>query len=488
MNNFLNSEFITKIKKSDIYINLSHSKNYFSADMATKSIGFISVPIFTRLLTESEYGISSVFLSYVTIFTVLFSLNSYGAISRYYFENTDDFKKFISSTLTLLVLIFCLTVPIYLFFYPQLSIIMNLPKTLPIYIIFASFFSIIYSIYHQILVVQQKSKEVAKISIIYGYSGFIISVILVYLLASDRYLGKIWASLIVGLIFTGYFLFKLSDSLKFYFNKVHIKYIVSYSFPLIPYALSSIILAQFDKIMINSISGSASAGLYSLGYTFGLILLMAITAMHNAMTPQIMNFFNRAEFSRIDLLFKRIFSIEAIIALGLIFFGKDLIIFLADEKYHVAGEIVSIVVIGHLMYGMALIYAQYMNFVKKMIYLSISVLSAGVINIILNFMYIPKYGYIAAAYTTAISYFLMFLFNWIFSKYILKQKTTPLWALWKPIFIISIPIFIIYLINPLIFNPIILIFVKILLLILFSVSIFYSEFKKIYLGIFNNKR
>ena len=86
MNNFLNSEFIAKLKKSDIYINLSHAKNYFSADMATKAIGFISIPIFTRLLTQSEYGISSVFLSYVSIFTILFSLNCTAAVSRYYFE------------------------------------------------------------------------------------------------------------------------------------------------------------------------------------------------------------------------------------------------------------------------------------------------------------------------------------------------------------------------------------------------------------------
>ncbi|HQF89387.1 MAG TPA: oligosaccharide flippase family protein [Methanofastidiosum sp.] len=480
MNNFLNSEFIAKLKKSDIYINLSHAKNYFSADMATKAIGFISIPIFTRLLTQSEYGISSVFLSYVAIFTILFSLNCTAAVSRYYFEKTDDFKQFISTTLTLLVLIFFVTVPIYLMFYLHLGNIMNLPGALPVYIILASFFSIIYGIYFQILVVQHKSKEVAKISIAYGYSGFIISVIITFFLSSDRYLGKIWASLLIGLIFAIYFLIKLRSSLVFSIKKEHIRYIFSYSFPLIPYALSSIILAQFDRIMINNISDSASAGLYSLGYTVGLLLAIVISATLNAMIPQIMDLFDKKEFVRIDSLFKRIFSIETIVALGLILFGKELIIMLADRKFHIASEIVPIIVFGYILYGMSIIYAQYIVFTKKMIYLSLSVLSAGIINIILNWIYISQYGYVAAAYTTAISYFFMFLFNWITAKYILKQRTTPLWLLWKSIVILSIAIIIMFLFSYLNFNFVLLFLCKLLLLIVFSISLFFSESKKIY--------
>jgi len=488
MNSIFNPEFLEKIKKSDIYINLYHAKNYFSADIAIKAIGFISIPIFTRLLTQSEYGISSVFLSYVAIFTVLFSLNSYTAVGRYYFEKTEDFEEFISTTFTLLVLIFSITIPIYLIFYSQLVSIMNLPKSLPLYIILSSFFSIIYSVYYQILAAQQKSKDAAKISILYGYTGFVISVILTYLLSSDRYLGKIWSSLIIGLIFALYFLKKLSNSLKFSLKKEHIKYILSYSFPLIPYSLSSIILAQFDRIMINNISDSASAGIYSLGYTVGLLLSIVISATLTAMVPQVMDFFDKKEFSRMDSLLKRIFSIETIAALGLILFGKELIIILADEKFHIASDIVPIVVVGYLFYGMSTIYSLYIGYTKKMIYLSFSVLSAGIVNIILNLIFIPEYGYIAAAYTTTFSFFLMFIFNWITAKYILKQRTTPLWTIWKPtiimFFLISIAYFAIYMNLDYLF----LLIIKIGIIFIFSLIVFFKESKTIYLNLIKSDK
>ena len=82
------SNLINKIKNSDIYDTLKHAKNYFSADVATKAIGFISIPIFTRLFTQEDYGIVAVFSSYVGIMTVILSLNSYTAVSRYYYEKT----------------------------------------------------------------------------------------------------------------------------------------------------------------------------------------------------------------------------------------------------------------------------------------------------------------------------------------------------------------------------------------------------------------
>jgi len=487
MISLFDSEFITKIKKSDIYINLSHAKNYFSADVATKAIGLISIPIFTRLLTQLEYGIYSVYMSYLSIFIVIFSLNSYIAVGRYYYEKTEDFKEFVSTTLTLLIIFYLITVSTTMLFYKPLLDVMKLPYNLLYYMVFASFFPIVYNVYYQILAAQQRSKEAAKIGITYGYSIFILAVVITYFLSNERYLGKILASIIVGAISNVYFISKLREGLKFSLNRKHVKYILYYSIPLIPYSLSGIILSQFDRIMINSISSSVSAGLYSIGYVIGSLLLMVIGATLTAMVPQIMEFFDRNEYSRINSLIRRTYAVVMIAALGLIFFGKDIILVIADPKFHVAGDIVSIVVVGHIFYGMATIYGVYIGYTKKMIYSSISVLLAGIINIILNLIYIPQYGYVAAAYTTVVSYFFMFLFNWIIAKGILKQRTVPLLLLWKPVLILSIFMSIFYLISYLNNNFILIILVKIVLLIIFSISLFFSESKKIFLNLNFNK-
>ena len=123
----------------------------------------------------------------------------------------------------------------------------------------------------------------AKINILNRYIGFAIAVLFVYLLKENRYLGKIWATLLIGFVFSNYYIKKINKYLKFNFNIDHIKYITNYSIPSISHNLSGVILAQFDRIMINNIESTASAGLYSLRYNIGKLLLMVNNSMMAAL-------------------------------------------------------------------------------------------------------------------------------------------------------------------------------------------------------------
>ncbi len=77
---------LRKIKNTDLFETLKHSKNYLSANVANKAIIFISIPIFTRLFSEADYGIVATFTAFVGIMTVVLSLNASSAINRYYYE------------------------------------------------------------------------------------------------------------------------------------------------------------------------------------------------------------------------------------------------------------------------------------------------------------------------------------------------------------------------------------------------------------------
>ena len=86
---------------SDFKALAKHSTNYLFAIMATKALAFISIPVYTRLLSVYEYGIINVFMSTVGIVQVLLTLNTEVAISRYYYDakNEQDFKEFCSTSI-----------------------------------------------------------------------------------------------------------------------------------------------------------------------------------------------------------------------------------------------------------------------------------------------------------------------------------------------------------------------------------------------------
>lgn len=474
-----NNELIDKIKNSDIFETLRHSKNYFFANVATNALGFISIPIFTRLFTQEDYGIIAVFASYVGIMTVILSLNSYTAIDRYYYEKTDDFGEFIGTSFIFVGLILCVSVIVYVLFYQQINSLIKLPGLLPIYLLFACLFAIIRSIYAQILVPQKKSKEFAIINVLNGYIGFAIAILFVYLLKENRYLGRIWATLLIGFIFSIYYIKEISKYLKFNFKIGHIKYIANYSIPLIPHALSSIILAQFDRIMINNIINTASAGLYSLAYNVGMLMLLFIYSITPALLPDFFKLVDNKEYNRLDVLFEKIFLIVTTVALGLILFAREIVIILADEKFHSALSVVPIVVIGYVFYGMYIVYGMYAGYKKKTIFTSIITLTGGISNIILNAIFLPKYGYIAAAYTTVICYFIMFLLALLVDKVVLKQRITPLWLIWKPTLIMFGFITLTYYLNALSLGTILFFSLKVVLLGLFSGIVFYKEIAKL---------
>jgi O-antigen/teichoic acid export membrane protein len=434
----MNPQTIKKIKGSDIFETLSHSKNYFFANVASKAVTVISIPIFTRLLTQEDYGIVAVFQAYIGIFLVILSLNAHAAVTRYYFENKDDFEGFVGTTLSFVGLLFGVFAPFFIIFYRQIGEIIQLTGILPIYLMICCLFSILSEIYVHILIPQKKSKEVALINIAKGYTYVLISIVFVYFLEENKYLGRIWASLLVGFMFSIYFLWKMQPSLKLHLTRSHLTYTAHYSFPLIPYTLSSLILAQFDRIMINHTLDTASAGLYSLGYNIGMLLLMVISATRTALVPDFYTFLDNKEYDRLDILIKRVFSIVILAALGLFLFAGEVGIILADEKFHPGLRVVPIVVIGYVFFGMFTVYNRYISYEKKTIYMSVVVLTAGIMNILLNAVYIPLYGYIAAAYTTLVSYFVMFLLTWVTVKRISQQKITPLWMIWKPTLIMGV--------------------------------------------------
>ena len=348
---------------------------------------------------------------------------------------------------------------------------------LPIYLLFTCLFAIISTIYGSILYPQKRSKELATINISKGYTTFGIAVLFVYLLKENRYLGTIWASLLIGFVFSIYFIIKICKYSKFRFKIKHIKYISTYSFPLIPHSLSAVILAQFDRIMINDIIDTASAGLYSLGYNVGMLMLMVIYSITPSLEPDFFKFLDNKEYKRLDALFEKIFSIVTIAALGLILFAKEIVMVLADEKFYPGLRVVPIVVVGYVFYGMYIVYGMHTGYKKKTVFTSIITLTAGISNIILNAIFIPRYGYIAAAYTTVASYFIMFLMAWIVAKVVLRQRVTPLWMIWKPTLIMFGFISFIVLLNGFNLNPFLFFGVKLLVLALFSSIIFYREIR-----------
>jgi O-antigen/teichoic acid export membrane protein len=412
---------------------LKHTKNYFSASIAVKALGFVSIPVLTRLLSLSEYGILNVFMSFVGLMTVILSLNAYTSIGRYWYEKQNDFNRFLGTSVYLAGISVGLSFLLFVVFCKPLGRIFGLPGNMAIWLIPFVVVGIIFSVFQQVYQPQLKSKLIARISIAKVYLGFGAGVCLVLLMEKNRYYGVIWGQLIVGVLVSGIIIRLLVPYFKSAFERKHLRYIAGYSLPLIPYALSGTILAQFDRIMINSYIGSDSAGLYSLAYNVGMLLSILSGALLTAWIPVYFKDMDNRDYRKVDSDIDKMFRLVLVGGMFLMFFGEEIGKLLADEKYHSGLIIVPVVVFGYIFASLGPYWGINIDFAKKTIWTSIVMLSAGTANILLNAVFIPKYGYIAGAYTTVASYMLMSFMCLVVSKFILKLHTVPVIVAIKPL-------------------------------------------------------
>lgn len=419
-------------KRGAFYEFLMHSKNYFFSNMATGALAFLSLPIITRILSTSDYGILQVFLGYQGIFIALLTLNCYITIGRYYYEKKEDFKEFFGSNLILVFTFLVMAFILFLLFREEFATFLRLPANTIIYIVPMVLVYVVGSWFEQLYMPQKKSKKIAIRNVLRAYGVFALSVVLMLLMESDKYLGQVYGTLLIGTIFFAYYYYDLKPYMTLSFQLKHIKYILHYAVPLLPYALSGVILAQFDRIMVNAYLGSSTAGLYSFAAIIGMMLTIVSSSMLQAWNPDYFEYMDTKNYKQLDSDAGKIFSIILFTALFLILFGGEIGMILGTKDYYAALPVIPIIVIGYVLNSAFAFYGWNVEYEKKNIYLSITVLAAGGINVVLNVFFIPVFGYFAAAYTTAISYFFMALFAWFTSKYILKIYCIPPKTLLKP--------------------------------------------------------
>jgi len=457
---------------TDTFAFLAQSKDYLSTGVALKLLGLISIPIFTFLLAPKDYGTLAIFSSTVSILIIFLAISIKGGIYRRFFEKKQDFPEFLGSNLILLGILCIVSLAIAYFFGQLFSSFFNISPKLFFIAVFASIFSVIFNIYAIILQAKKLSKQYSKLTVCQSILLLIFSVIGIYLFKEKGYLGVIYAIVLVGVIFSVYSVLKFVKLIKFTFKKEYLKYSLLFGLPLLPHALGSYVLTFFDRIIIGQLTNMTEVGLYSFAYNIGMIMTMFISYSTMAWSPIFLENITNKSFEKIDNLAKKYVKVICILALTLILFVKDLLLILTTKQYHTALDIIPIIILGYIFFFLYTLYVGYAEYQKKTWIISINTLIAAGVNIFLNYMLIPIYGYTIAAYTTLIGYALLFMLNYLTARYLLKERVIRLTYTLGSVLILSLMTIGYLIIAPMINNLVILLIIKFILLGLMILILF----------------
>lgn len=393
-----------KIVKAGIWYTIC---NFF-----VKGLTFLTMPIFTRLMSSSDIGMFSNISSWFNILAIITSFELYSSISIARFDFKDELNEYISSSLilgTILTIFFYIIVIIFKNFFLNLFN-MNF-ETLNLIFIYLLVYPAVqmFQLKNQI---KYNYKPTIIVTLLSAFFSTILSLLFV-LFFDNKLMGRVYGYfiplIIISFIVYIYMLTKSKKISKKYWN-----YALKISFPLIWHLLAGYLLSSSDKIMItNFISADANA-LYSVPYTLSMAVSLLWASMNNAWSPWAYSKMDEKNYEILYTKSKSYTIFFLIIVYIFILVTPELLLVVGGKYYAQAKYVMPPVMIGYIFQFVYSLYVNIEFYHKKQKNIAIGTIIACLINIILNLIFIPKFGYIAAAYTTLIGYIVLYLLHYFF--------------------------------------------------------------------------
>lgn len=398
---------------------------YMLASLFTKGLGIITTPLFTRIMSTAEIGEFSTFSSWYSLISVVATLSlSSGAFSLAMFEFKDQRDEYSSSMLGLSFVSVSVVALIYLLNPPFWNQILSL-NTTEVVVMLAAFYLIPATDYRLVrLRYEYKYKTLVAISMTNAVMGTALSIFAVLVsrhfnaanLAVPRIAGLYTVLCTMGAV-NGIYIICKGKSL---YNRRFWKFALLNSTPLIVNALAKHILEISDRIMITSMVGKSATGIYSTLYTVSTLSLIVWSAIEANLLPYIFENLKNKQEQRISNIVKPLLFAFACVCLLLALVAPEIVRLLATEEYSAAINIMPPVVCGVFFSSVYNLFGDVLLYHKKTYYIMLSTTVAAVSNLLMNYVFIHQFGYLAASYTTLASYIILAVMQYIF-MYIVHQ-------------------------------------------------------------------
>jgi len=453
---------------------------YFLGSFVPLLIGFIKTPIFTRHFNKEEYGyLGLVSLTFTYLGILLFSWIG-SCIWRYYikYENNKKLKVLYSNLIFLYILAFTVLLLVSAIWF------INAEYHLVKQLIFYSFFQILLNqlFLFYMVIVRLKGKTIfyTIFQSVRAFLSVLIALVLVFKFEVN--ISALVSSLVVIDVLVILFLVLVNPAeVTFNFKlikKENLNELIRYGSAGLIINIGFLIITSSDRYIIYWLSNLETVGIYDQVYKLSQIsIVVLVTIFFNTINPTLLKELETNFNNSVDLIQK---YIRAFIIYGLpiityaSLFSKDIATIFLGEEFRIGYTIMPFVFVAAYIHGLANFYELRLKFSNQLKKLSFIVISAALLNIILNYIFVGLYGYKWAAVTTAVTYLLLILSLHYFDKKMQSFTNKSIGFLLRILLVLSFQIMIFFVVNRMFELNII---IKISIGILFIVS-YYVLLKK----------
>lgn len=397
-----------------------HSIIYMIGGVASSLASIVLLPVYTRYLTTEHYGILEIIDSVRSLLVIILLAGFIPAMAKFYKEaETPQQEKEVAGTTFWFVLCFSVLWAFILFAYNDLfaeKLFGNVEFVVFINLtIFLLLTQVLFTTGENFLNVRKRSMFFVLASLVKLGLNIIANLYFIVVLGlgvRGMLYGELLSMGIVGAFIIGYLI--KESRLSFRFDIL--KKMFAFGLPFIPNLMSAALMHRADRYLLQRFCSLSDVGIYGIGYRFpfmlNFLLLQSFTRIWNASVMYDVAKHEDAPktYAKIMTYFVTIYAVGQYM---LVVMAPTIMKVLAAPEYFEAWKTFQIVGLGMVFYCLHNFFTIGAFIKDKTWYLPIAYMASAVINIALNWYLLPRYGYIAAAWNTAITYGIFSLLGYI---------------------------------------------------------------------------
>ena len=396
---------------------------YGVGDIIIKMTGFVTLPIYSRLLSVEGYGTWNLILAGVGMISAILILGGDSAYIRlFFFFFSEDEQRSITSTwfaflalwsvtITLVCVAFSEPIAAWALDQPEAALLVALG-------LLAAPVGLINAMCAQTLRNQFRARQFVfwnVFSAVLSVGSSLAGVVIFHLGVA----GVLGGALAAGLVMLPIRLWTVRSMLRLRFSLPLLKELLAYGVPLMPGSVAYWVFASSDRLLLGQLTNIAQVGLYAVANQIANLIGFLYGALGQAWVPRSTALYETdrdsaaSVFGQMLTYFLVLFGIMSV---GITAFAPEIISLLSTPEFVPAAIAVGPLALGYVAYASTQVTSMSIMLTKKTYYLTILAWVAAVLNVVLNLLLIPQLGMVAAAWSTTLAYVFLTLAYLVISQ------------------------------------------------------------------------
>ena len=390
---------------------------YSAAFAVAGATPFLLLPILTRALSPQQFGEVTSFLILTTVLANVAGLSAHGFVSVRYFKSpAAEFKALVSSAAVAVVAAHVVAALSVAALFPLLQRLLGLPLGLSLFAVAAALALSLNLIFLAIFQSTGQPMLYLRARLIQGGFEFFLCVALLALFVPDSG-ARIYsyAAAVAASAFAGLLLCLRRGHLGRSIDRTQIRSLAAFGVPMLPHIVAGSALAYLDRVMVSSLLGTESLGIFMVAMQIGMVMFVLIEPLNKALAPWLFEQLAKDEPAMRQMIVRKTYLLSAaLIAIGVVvavvasaFFDQ-----LIGARYAAAKPLVPLLVAGFVLQGMYYTVVNYLFYAERTGRLSVMSGFAAVVGCAVSYGLTSSYGLLGAGLSFAVNNGILFVLVW----------------------------------------------------------------------------